>query len=96
MLTEHEAWKLAKEHFSDEFRDWLCLERTDFGWMARVEEPPIGPGDTIGHPVLALGPEPDQTRFYPSMPPPRLVRAHQSWLSVRQRTFGDPGPPSFI
>jgi len=96
MLSEEQAWELARDHFGGDLAPWVRLERADFGWMARVEEPPIGPGETIGQPVLALGPEPSHIREYPSMPPVRLAHAHKAWLENNDRVTFDDGPPSFI
>jgi len=96
MLSESKAWELAGQHFGDDLADWVRLERTDFGWIARVEEPPIGPGDVIGQPVLVMGPEADQARFYPPMPPVRLRHAHKSWLETASRFTDVDGPASFM
>jgi len=96
-MREHEAMALAKDWYRDELGDWIRLEQADFGWIARVEEPPIGPGDVIGQPVLALGPGPDDVRAYPPMPPPQLRQQHMAWLDVaiREPETVD-GPESFI
>jgi hypothetical protein len=96
-MGEHEAMELARGWFSDELSDWVRLERADFGWIARVEEPPIGPGDLIGQPVLAIGPDPGTVRDYPPMPSAQVRRHHLAWLEAASRTpeiTDDPG--SFI
>ncbi len=64
--------------------------------MARVEEPPIGPGDIIGHPVLAVGPGPDDVRSYPPMPAAQLRQQHTAWIETRDRVpLIVDGPASF-
>lgn len=96
MLSESEAMELARGWFRAELEDWIRIERTDFGWMARVEEPPIGPGDIIGHPVLAVGPGPDDVRSYPPMPPAQLRQQHTAWIETRDRVpLIVDGPASF-
>lgn len=96
MLGESAAMDLAKGWFRAELEDWIRLERTDFGWMARVEEPPIGPGDIIGHPVLAVGPGPRDVRAYPPMPPAQLRQQHTAWIEARDRVpLSADGPSSF-
>ena len=35
--SEEQAWEIARNHFGDDLASWVRLERTDFGWMARVE-----------------------------------------------------------
>lgn len=82
MIRQSEAVELARGWYRAELADWVRLERADFGWIARVEEPPIGPGDIIGHPVLALGPGPDDVRAYPPMPPARVRQQHLAWLDT--------------
>ena len=88
---------MARDWYGTELADWIRLERADFGWIARVEEPPIGPGELIGQPVLALGPDPGNVRTYPPMPPAQLRQQHLAWLEsmARMPEFVD-GPASFI
>jgi hypothetical protein len=95
-VSEEAAWQLAKDHFGPGLADWVRLERMDFGWLARVEEPPAGPEGLIGRDVLAIGPTPEVLRTYPAMPPPQLRHAHLSWLDAAARVVDDPdGPGSF-
>ena len=75
--------------FPDDLAPWVRLERADFGWIARVEEPPAGPDGLIGRDVLAIGPEPGSSRFYPSMPPVQLRRLHQAWVDTSTRGWID-------
>jgi hypothetical protein len=88
-MTEKEAWQVAHERFPAELVPWVRLERADFGWIARVEEPPSGPDGLIGRDLLAIGPQPDSSRFYPSMPPFQLRRRHTSWLAQVERIRRD-------
>ncbi len=85
MIRQPEAMELARNWHGEELSEWVRLERADFGWIARVEEPPIGPGELIGQPVLALGPGPDDVRAYPPMPPTQLRQRHLAWLETRAR-----------
>jgi hypothetical protein len=95
-VSEEAAWQLAKDHFGPGLADWVRLERMDFGWLARVEEPPAGPEGLIGRDVLAIGPTPEVLRTYPAMPPPQLRDAHLSWLDAAARVVDDPdGSGSF-
>jgi hypothetical protein len=97
MIREGEAGKLAQEWFCEELEDWIRLERADFGWIARVEEPPIGPGELIGRPVLAMGPGPKDVRSYPPMPPAQVRHHHLAWLEAMNRVPEKvDGPGSFI
>jgi hypothetical protein len=96
-VTEEDAWRVASDRFPDDLVPWVRLERADFGWIARVEEPPAGPDGLIGREVLAIGPDPDLSRFYPPMPPVQLRWRHQAWVETSQRSAEDgDGPPSFI
>jgi hypothetical protein len=95
--SEEQAWEIARNHFGDDLASWVRLERTDFGWMARVEEPPLGPGTVIGADLLAIGPRAEDTRTYPPMSAPQLRRAHFAWLenvATASRMDSD-GPASF-
>jgi hypothetical protein len=97
MISEHEAMELARGWFNDALADWIRLERADFGWIARVEEPPIGPGDLIGQPLLALGPTVTDVRDYPPMPSPQVRQQHLAWLEAAARTPENiDGSESFI
>lgn len=95
--SEEQAWEIARAHFGEELVSWVRLERTDFGWMARVEEPPLGPGEVIGAPVLAIGPRPEDCRTYPPMSAPQLRRAHFAWLEnvAAASEVESDGPASF-
>lgn len=84
-MTEEEAWRIASSRFPDELVPWVRLERIEFGWIARVEEPPAGPEGLIGRDVLAIGPDSASSRFYPSMPPVHLRRLHQAWVETTER-----------
>jgi hypothetical protein len=96
VLSEVEAQALAQEWFGDELAGWIRLERADFGWIARVEEPPIGPGDVIGQPVLALGPGQTDVRNYPPMPSTQIRQQHLAWLeNVANAPDVVDGPESF-
>lgn len=96
MIGQREAMELARDWYREELSDWIRLEQADFGWIARVEEPPIGPGELIGQPVLALGPGPCDVRTYPPMPPARVRQQHLAWLETTARMPAvTNGPPSF-
>jgi hypothetical protein len=96
VIREAEARTLAEEWFQGELADWIRLERADFGWIARVEEPPIGPGDVIGQPVLALGPGHTDVRNYPAMPSAQIRQQHLAWLeNVANAPDVVDGPESF-
>ena len=94
-MSMDEATRVARERFGPQLADWVRMERADFGWIARVEEPDAGDG-LIGHPVLAVGPNLGQARFYPAGPSARVRRAHLAWLDNTSRLAGaGDGPSSF-
>ena len=95
-VSEDQAWVIARDRFGDDLAPWVRLERIDMGWLARVEEPPIGPGDVIGRPILAVGPTADDVHFHPPMTAAQVGRAHQSWLAATDRHDANyDGPMSF-
>ena len=94
-MSLDEALAIARQRFGPGLARVVRLERADFGWIARVEELDAGDG-LIGHPVLAIGPNPDQARFYPAGPSAVVRRLHLGWLDTLARLPEDPaGPPSF-
>lgn len=96
-VGEAEAWAIAREGFGDELAPWVRLERIDVGWLARVEEPPIGPGDVIGRPVLVVGPTAHDVHFHPAMTAVQVGRAHQTWLdAIGRNDSAYDGPLSFV
>ncbi len=96
-VGEPEAWAIAREEFGDELAPWVRLERIDVGWLARVEEPPIGPGEVIGRPVLVVGPTAGDIHFHPAMTAIQASRAHQSWLdAIGRHDSAYDGPLSFV
>lgn len=96
-VGEAEAWAIAREGFGDELAPWVRLERIDVGWLAWVEEPPIGPGDVIGRPVLVVGPTSLDVHFHPAMTAVQVGRAHQTWLdAIGRNDSAYDGPLSFV
>ena len=94
-MSLEEALRIARVRFGPELAGSVRLERADFGWIARVEELDLADG-LIGHAVLAIGPTPTETRFYPAGPSARIRRLHLAWIDTLARIPRDEaGPPSF-
>jgi len=94
-MSLDDALATGRQRFGPGLARVVRLERADFGWIARVEELDADDG-LIGHPVLAVGPNPDQARFYAAGPSATVRRLHLSWLETLDRLATDPiGPPSF-
>jgi len=94
-MSLDDALGVARERFGPQLAEAVLIERADFGWIARVDEVVAADGQ-IGHEVLAIGPDPTHTRFYPAGPSARIRRAHLAWIDNLARVPNDPdGPPSF-
>lgn len=76
---------------------WVRLERIEVGWLARVEEPPIGPGEMIGRPILVMGPTERDVHFHQAMPAAQADRAYKAWLvAIGRHDSAYDGPLSFV
>jgi len=94
-LPLHVAAAIAGAHYGVEAAAYVELTPCQFGWVARLPEPPAGPPGPIGRPVLAIGPGLGEVRHYPSAPTDQVANAHEGWLAARRRHVDTNGPASF-